>query len=177
MCQTFVWEKYWEFQTTSPLKPLGQCCSNFMRSLLGAGEWKIAKMAAVHWPRWSPCPYTVKTFKNHLLQNPGSLGAESLHKSLRREGPSKLLKWWLYIDVWPFYGEVEFASVCIYMQAPIHLYGKNVDNFKQPPLKPLGQCCSNFMWSPLGVGERKIANMLLIHWPRWPPCPHFGKNL
>ena len=35
---TFVWEKYWEFQTTSPLKPLGQCCLNFMWSPLG---WRM----------------------------------------------------------------------------------------------------------------------------------------
>ena len=52
----FVWEKCWEFQTTSPLDPLGQCCSIFMWSLLGAGEWKIANIVAVHWPRWPPCP-------------------------------------------------------------------------------------------------------------------------
>ena len=34
----FVWEKYSEFQTTSPLEPLGQFCSNFIWSLLGLGE-------------------------------------------------------------------------------------------------------------------------------------------
>ena len=91
----FVWEKCWEFQTTSPLKPLGQCCSNFMWSLLRAGEWKIAKMAAVH---WLPCPYMVKTFKNLLLQNRGCFGAESLHKSSGMRGLPKFLKWWSYID-------------------------------------------------------------------------------
>ena len=30
----FVWEKCSEFQTTSPLEPLGQFCSNFIWSLL-----------------------------------------------------------------------------------------------------------------------------------------------
>ena len=30
----FVWEKCLEFQTTSPLEPLGQFCSNFIWSLL-----------------------------------------------------------------------------------------------------------------------------------------------
>ena len=29
-----------------------------------------------------------------------------------------------------FYGDVKFASLCIYMGA-IHLYGKNVENFKR----------------------------------------------
>ena len=125
---TFVWENCWEFQTTSPLKPHGQCCSNFIWSLLRLGEWKIAKMVAVHWQRWLPCPYMVKTFKNLLLQNQGCLGAESLHKSLGTRGPPKLLKWWSYIDLWPFYSEV--ASLCSCM-GTIHLYGKNVENSKQ----------------------------------------------
>ena len=66
-------EKYSEFQTTSPLEPLGQFCTNFIWSLLRLGDWKIAKMVMVHWPRWPPCPYMVKTFKN-LLQNRGRLG-------------------------------------------------------------------------------------------------------
>ena len=121
-------EKCWGIQTTSPQKPLGQCCSNFMWSLLRLGERKIAKMVAVHWPRWPPCPYMVKTFKS-LPQNRRCLWAEYLHKSSGTGGLPKLLKWWSYIDVWPFYSEVKFASICICM-GPIHLYGKNVDSFK-----------------------------------------------
>ena len=87
------------------------------------------KRVTVHWLRWPPCPYMVKTFKNLLLQNPGCLRAENLHKSSGTGGLPKLLKWWSYIDVWPFYGEVKFASLCICV-GPIHLYGKNVENFK-----------------------------------------------
>ena len=34
----FVWEKCSEFQTTFPLEPLGQCCSNFIWSLPGTWE-------------------------------------------------------------------------------------------------------------------------------------------
>ena len=124
---TFVWEKFWEFQKTSPLKLLGQCCSNFMWSLLRLGEWKIAKMVTVHWLRCLPCPYMVKTFKNILLQHQISPGALSLHKSSETGDLPKLLKWWSYFDVWPFYGKVKFVSPCICM-GPIHLYGKNVEN-------------------------------------------------
>ena len=115
-----------KFQTTS-LKPLGQWCSNFMWSLLAARERKNAKMVAVHWPRGPPCPYMVKTFKNLILKNRGCFGAESLRKLLGTGGLPKLLKWWSYIDVWPFYGEVKFASIYICM-GPIHLCGKKVDN-------------------------------------------------
>ena len=115
---------------TSPLKPLGQCCSNFIRSLLRLGEQKVAKMVTVHWPIWPPCHYMVKTFKKLLLQNSGFLGAESLHKSSGTGDLPKLLKWWSYIDVWPFYGEVKFASLCICM-GTIHCMGKNIENFKR----------------------------------------------
>ena len=120
---TFVWEKCWEFQTTSPLKPLGQCCSSFMWSLLRLGERNIAKRVAVHLRRWLPCPYMVKTFKNLLLQNQISPGVLSLHKSSGTGDLPKLLKWFSYIDIWPFYGKVKFASPCICM-GPIHYMEK-----------------------------------------------------
>ena len=115
--------------------------------------------------RWSPCPYIVKTFKNLLLQNRGCLGAESLHKSLGMGGLPKLLKWWsyMYIDVWPFYSKVKFCF-------PIHLYAHHTFVWEKcrefqttSPLKPLGQCCSNFMWSLVRLGERKIAKMVTVH--------------
>ena len=71
----------------------------------------------------------VKTFKNFLLQNWECLGAESLHKSLGMRGLPNLLKELSYVDIWPFYGGVKFASLCICM-SPIHLNGKIVENFK-----------------------------------------------
>ena len=96
----FVWEKCSEFQTTSPLEPLGQFCSNFIWSLLRVEERKIAKMVAVHWPRWPPRPYMVKTFKNLLLQNRECLGAEPLQESSGTRGLPTLLKELSYVDVW-----------------------------------------------------------------------------
>ena len=73
-------------------KLLSQFCANFIWSLLKLGEWTIAKMVAVRWPRWPPRPYIVKTFKNLLLQNPECLMAESLHKSSGTRGLPKSLK-------------------------------------------------------------------------------------
>ena len=49
------------FQTSSPLKPLGQLNSNFICRLLRIGERKFVQMILVTWPRWPPCPYMVKT--------------------------------------------------------------------------------------------------------------------
>ena len=147
---------------TSPLKPLGQCCSNFMWSLLRLGEQKIAKMVAIHGPRWPPCPYMVKTFKNLLLKNRGCLRAESLHKSSGTGGLPKLLKWWSYIDVWLFYGEVKFASLCSCM-GTIHLYRKNVENFKQLLLWSLWANVAQILcWAFLGWRIER-----LLKWSRF----------
>ena len=155
---TFVWET---FQMTPPLKPLGQCCSNFMWSLLRLGERKIDKMVAVHWPIWPPCPYMVKTFKNLLLQNRGCLGAESLHKLSETGGLPNLLKWWSYTDVWPFYGEVKFASLCICM-GTIFLYKKNVENFKQLLLWSLWTNVAQILCGvPLGWGNERLLKWSL----------------
>ena len=109
------------------LKPLGQCCSNFMWSLLRLGEWKIAKMVAVNWPRWLPCPYMVKTFKKLLLQNQISPGALSLHKSSGDRRSTKIARMmvlsWHLTFLWQ-------GQICF----PIHLYGpytfiwENVEN-------------------------------------------------
>ena len=43
------------------------------------------------------------------------------------------------------------------------------------PLKPLGQCCSNFMWNLLGAGEQKIAKMVMVH-SNMAAMPIYGKN-
>ena len=157
---------------TSLMRPLGQCCSNFMWRLLWAGEWKIAKMVVVHWPRWLPCPYMVNTFKN-LLQNREChdwIFAQIIGDGRSIKSAKMMVIHWRLT----FYGKVKFTSVCICM-GPIHLYRKIIDNFKWPPLKPLGQCCSNFMWSLPGAGERKIAKMVMVHWLRWLPCPYMIK--
>ena len=169
-------KKCWEFQTTSPLKPLGQCCSNFMWSLLRLGEQKIAKMVMVHWQWWLPCPYMVKTFKNLLLQNRGWLRAESLHKSLGTRGLPRLLKYLLYIDVWSFYCEVKFASLCICM-GTIQLYGKNVENFKQLLLWSIWANVAQILCrASLGWGNERL---LKCRSPltKMAAMPIYGKNL
>ena len=152
---TFVWENCWEFQTTSPLKPLGQYCSNFMLSLLRLGERKIAKVVLVHWPRWLSCPYMVNTFKNRLLQNQKSPWALPLHKSSGTGDLPKLLKWWSYVDIWHFLGQGQIGFPCICM-GPIHLYGKNVENSYFGHLYIL-QLNRNLMMSVSALMKHKIA--------------------
>ena len=134
-----------------PLEPLGQCCSNFIWSLPGVGEWKIAKMVAVHRPRWLPCPYMVKTFKNLLLQNRGCLMAEFLHSSSEMGGSTKVVK--IMVVHWHL-TFLQWSQVCF----PMHLYGKMLrisNNFSYGASGPM-LWYSNFIWSLPGTGEWKI---------------------
>ena len=88
-----------------------------------AGEWKIAKMGMVHRSKWLPCPYMVKTFKNFLLHYQISPGPLFLHKLWGTGDLPKLLKWWFYVDIWPFYLQ---GQICF----PMHLYGSYTFIFK-----------------------------------------------
>ena len=124
---TFVWDKCWEFQTTSSLKPLSQCCSNFMWSLLRLGERKIAKMVAVHWPRWLPCPYIVKTFKKSSSPEPnkpwGLIFAQILRDRRSTKGAKmSFLHWRLTF--------LRQGQICfpMHLYGPYTLYGKNANN-------------------------------------------------
>ena len=117
----------------------------------------------------------VKTFKN-LLQKSGRLVAESLHKSSGTGGLPKLLKWWLYVDVFTFLRQ---GQICF----PMHLYGPHTFNSLGKMLRisndfsseAAGPVLLKFQVEPLGTGERQIAKMTAVRWPRWPPW--YGKNL
>ena len=87
--------------------------ANFAQISCGAslswGNERLLKWSRLVDPRWLPCPYMVKTFKNFLLHNRGCLGAESLHKPSGTGGiltfDQKLF--WLEILRWP--------SSCLYL--------------------------------------------------------------
>ena len=100
-----------------------QCCS-FHVEPPWAGRWKIAKMGMVHWSKWLPCPYMVKTFKNLLLHNQISPGSWSLHKLWGTGDLPKLLKWWLCVDIWPFTSKVKFASPFVWA---IYIYIESIE--------------------------------------------------
>ena len=99
------------FQTFSPLKPLGRLKPNFIWSLLGMGERKFVQTVQVTWPRCSPCPYMVKTFKNLLLQNQKAYDLETWYVELGAQVLSNLFKWWPWVDLNLFYGKVKFGPV------------------------------------------------------------------
>ena len=118
----------------------------------------------------------VKTFKNLLLHNRGRLGAESLHESSGTRGQPKLLKELSYVDVWPFYGKVKFASLCICMSS-IHLNGKIVKSFRRLLLWSLW---ANFVQISYGAtlvwGNKRLLK-LSRSVTKMAAMPIYGKNL
>ena len=57
------------------------CFANKSQILCGASLGR-GNESLYTWPRWPPCPYMVKTFKNLLLQNQKSYDLETWHVTL-----------------------------------------------------------------------------------------------
>ena len=72
-------------------------------------------MVQVIWPRCSPCPYMVKTFKNILLQNKKSYDLEIWHVALGAQALQILYKWWPWVDLYLFYGKVKLGHLYFWM--------------------------------------------------------------
>ena len=89
------------FQTSSPLKLLGQLISYFIWRLLGMGERKFVKMVLVTWPRWPPCPYMVKTLKKSSSPEPEGRWPWDLVCSIGVVGPTKFVQMMILGWPWP----------------------------------------------------------------------------
>ena len=72
-------------------------------------------MVQVTWPRWPPCPYMVKTFKNLLLKNQKSYDSETWHVALGTQALQSLYKWWPWVDLDLFYRKVKLGHLYIWM--------------------------------------------------------------
>ena len=79
------------------------------------GTYKAActKMVLVTWPRWPPCPYMVKTFKNFLLWNLKADDLETWYAASSSRVLPKLFKLCPWIDLDLFYGKVKFGLLCL----------------------------------------------------------------
>ena len=66
-------------------------------------------MIQVTWPRWPPCPYILKTFKNLLLQNQKSYDLETQHLASGTQALQSLYKWGPWVDLDLFYGKVKLG--------------------------------------------------------------------
>ena len=88
------------FQTSSPLKLLGQLNSYFIWRLHRMGERKFVQMVLVTWPRWPPCPYMVKTLKKSSSPEPEGRWTWDLVCSTGVVGPTKFVQ--MMILGWPW---------------------------------------------------------------------------
>ena len=67
---------------------------NFTLSLHGIWEWKWVQLVYVTWPRWPPCPYLVKTFKNLPFWDQMADDLETWYAALVTQVLLYLFKWW-----------------------------------------------------------------------------------
>ena len=148
---------------------------NLIWSLRRSGEWKISETVSAGWPRWPSCPYMVKNSKNPPVSR---MPWGWIFAQIIGDGRSaKVAKMISYLDVWPLYGKVMFGSLCIYMSL-IYLYWKIVENFKWLLLWSCWASYAQILYgASLGWEQLKIAKMVAVHWPRWPPCPYMVKKL
>ena len=72
--------RFHQFQTFLS-NPTCRSKLNFMWRLHGKEKLKFVQMVQDTWPRWSPCPYMVKTIK-HLLWNPSADVRETWYTAL-----------------------------------------------------------------------------------------------
>ena len=98
MGELIVYQSLWRlssirqhFQTSSPLKPLGQFNSNFIWRLLRTREQKFVQVVLVTWPRWPPRPYMVKTLRKSSPE-PEGRWPWVLVCSIRVVGPTKFVQ-------------------------------------------------------------------------------------
>ena len=86
---------------------------------MGLIEQNFIKMVQVTWPRWPPCLYKVKTFKNLLIKNKKVDDLETWYATLGTWVLLNLFKCWHWVDLDLFYSKVRFAFLRL-------LYGKKL---------------------------------------------------
>ena len=92
-------------------KTLGWLKPNFMWNLHVMEEWKCIQMVYVTLPRWPPCPYMVKAFKN-LLWNQNADDLETWYAALVTRVLPSMFKWWPRVDLDLFYSKVKTGPFC-----------------------------------------------------------------
>ena len=103
-----------KIQTGFPQKILCWSEPNFVWKLSSTRKWKSDDMMLVTLPRWPPCPYMVKPFKN-LLRNRQADFHETWYVPSGAPVHHNLFKWWPLSDLDLFYGKVKFGYLCFSM--------------------------------------------------------------
>ena len=127
------------------LNPLANQSQILYGAPFGRGNLNFVKIVLVTWPRWPPCPYMVKTFKNLLLQNHTSYDLATWHAASGTQALQNLYKWWPWVDLDLFYGKVKFGRLYVWK-------GKSVTKSSN------GKTCSKGLnWLNNCVNEKKLT--------------------
>ena len=83
---------------------------------LGRGKESLYWWSQVTWPRWPPCPYMVKSFKNLFLQSQSSYDFETRYASSGTQALQSLYKWWPWVDLDLFYVKAKLDHLCVWIR-------------------------------------------------------------
>ena len=141
-------------------KPLGQLKPNFICKLSGTKKWKFIDRMVVALPRWPPCPYMVKPFKNLPLRNRWTDFHETWYFSSVTPAHYNLFKWWPQVDLDLFYGKVKFGNISLSIGKSENLIFQNFCS-----LWPETNWDNEDMW---------VLKVKVISWP-WPKVIYIWK--
>ena len=108
----FVWEKG---KTMGFSETIVVCDIKVSRPPWDGGTKACSNDPGGTWPRWSPCPYMVKTFKNLIIWNGKADDPETWYAASSTWVLQCLLKWCPCVDLDVFYGKVKFGPLCFCM--------------------------------------------------------------
>ena len=126
-------------------------------------ERKFVQPVLVTWPRWLPCPYMVKTLnlKSLLLRNQTADDLETLYAASGAQVLPSLFKWWSWVDLDLFYGNVRFDPLCFGMGEK----GKTMDFSETIVVYDLKLATNG--WSD----KKFLLTSKLCPWGCMPPAP------
>ena len=143
---TFVWEKCWEFQTISPLKPLANVVQISCGASLGWGSERLLKWSQSIYQDGcqSSSPEPNKPLGLTFAQILGDRRSNKIAKMM-------VLHWHL---TFLRQGQICFPCICM---SPIHLYGKKMLRIHSLDISSIIQLNRNLMMSISALMRHKIA--------------------
>ena len=135
-------------------------------------EQKIANKVAVRWLRCLPCPYIyIKSSSPELRMPWGPVFAQIIRDGRSTKVAKMMVLHWLLTFLWR--GQLCFP---MHLYGPIHLYGKNVEIFKQLLWSLWASVAQISSGASLGQGNERVSQNSHGPFGRWQPCPYMVKT-
>ena len=183
------------FKTSLASEATGPIKAKFYVEPLWVGEMKVPSIGHGYITKMAAMLYMVITLKN-LHSNWTADDLETWCAALGTPALPNTFKWRSKVELWPFYANVSFGSLCWYTYETKWVQGdKHVPEVKVI-LCPLSKVThiplisDSFFSDAMPLDRLKSVYILNLHetkvlkfiesgevtWPRWPPCPYMVKT-